>query len=190
MLRLPYLCEAYQCLRNLEIDLCVAGNLRDPVSGQPIRKALTILTTSEMLVDQLHGLRCPRTHKHQVIEGTVKHEGVVINRSTFTEHYPRKFARKIALCFRKSIVHRERSIVPSMKIPWFDLPVLGADTVSEPATKRRRIASQARLKLSRVAEASALQNPKIQTASERPDPWTVKDPGNKSFPKCFPMFQE
>ena len=185
MLRLPYLCEAYQCLRNLDIDLCVAGNLRDPVSGRPIRKALTILTTSQILVDHLHGLRCHGNHEHQIIEGTVKHEGVIINRSTFTEHYPRKFARKIALCFRKNVVHHERSINPTMEIPWSEMPILGADTESEPATKRRRIASQARLKLSRVAEASSLQNPKRSRCIGKTRPVDSQGSWEQIFTKVF-----
>ena len=170
MLRLPYLCEAYQCLWNLEIDLCVAGQLCDPVSGLPIRKALTILTTSRILVDQLHGLRCPGNHQHQVIEGTVKHKGEIINRSTFTENYPRKFARRLALCLRKITIHRERSFET---LPWSDALVAGTDTDTGTAPKRRRIASQARLKVSRVAEASAFKTRKEVVASVKLILWIV-----------------
>ena len=160
MLRLPYLQEAYQCLKNLEVDLCVAGDLCDPVSGLPIKKALTILTTSQILIDQLHGLRCPGTHNHQIIEGTTKHKGEIINRSTYTENYPRKFARKVALCFRKNIISHEESKPLSMDLPWQEIPILGASADTEPATKKRRIASQARLKVSRISEVSSIQNPK------------------------------
>ena len=160
MLRLPYLREAYQCLRNVEVDLCVAGNLRDPVSGKPIRKSLTILSTSQILVSQLQGLRCNGNHEHQIIEGTTKLRGETMNRSTFTEHYPRKFARRIALCFRKNIIHHEDSCSSPCVLPWKDIPVLGTETENDPAAKRRRIASRARLKLSRVSETSDLDNPK------------------------------
>ena len=160
MLRLPYLREAYQCLRNVEVDLCVAGDLRDPISGKPIRKSLTILSTSLILINQLQGLRCNGSHDHQIIEGTTKHKGEVMNRSTFTEHYPRKFARRIALCLRKNIIHHESSCSSPDVLPWKDIPILGTEAETDPATKRRRIASRARLKLSRVSETSNLDNPK------------------------------
>ena len=80
----------------VDVDLCVAGNLKDPNNGLPIKKSLTIMTTSEFMVKSLHGLRCPGNHQHQTIEGQVVVEGQKINRSTFTEKYPRKFARKLA----------------------------------------------------------------------------------------------
>ena len=182
MLRLPYLCEAYQCLRNLEVDLCVAGNLCDPVSGKPIKKALTILTTSPILVDQLSHLRCPGNHEHQIIEGTTRYKGENVNRSTFTENYPRRFARRIALCFRKSTTLRERS---SANLPWAEIPILGADGDTDPAAKRRRIASQARLKLSRVSEASTLQNPKRSRCIGKTQPVDSQGQWEKVFSEIF-----
>lgn len=160
----------------------MAGQLCDPVSGLPIRKALTILTTSRILVDQLHGLRCPGNHQHQVIEGTVKHKGEIINRSTFTENYPRKFARRLALCLRKITIHRERSFET---LPWSDALVAGTDTDTGTAPKRRRIASQARLKVSRVAEASSLQNPKRSRCVGKTNPVDSVGQWEKIFTKVF-----
>ena len=148
----------------------MAGELRDPVSGLPIRKSLTILTTSQILVDHLHKLRCPGNHQHQVIEGSIRTKEGIMNRSTFTEHYPRKFARRIALCFRKNIVVHEHGTTLPGDFPWKDLPVLGAEAETDPSAKRRRIASQARLKKSRVADVSTLQNPKRRRCTGKTKP--------------------
>jgi hypothetical protein len=40
----------------VDVDLCVAGDLRDPINQLPIRKALTILSTSETVIQALTGL--------------------------------------------------------------------------------------------------------------------------------------
>ena len=80
----------------VDVDLCVAGDLKDPVNQLPIRKSLTILSTSETMINALTGLRCNGQHTHQSIEGQTKFQGQTMNRSTFTEHYPRKFARLLA----------------------------------------------------------------------------------------------
>ena len=78
----------------VDVDLCVAGNLKDPNNGLPIKKSLTIMTTSEYMVKSLHGLRCPGNHQHQTIEGQVVVEGQKINRSTFTEKLSTKVCQK------------------------------------------------------------------------------------------------
>jgi hypothetical protein len=96
MFRLPYLQEVLYYLMAVDVDLCVAGDLKDPVNQLPIRKSLTILSTSETMINALTGLRCNGQHTHQSIEGQTKFQGQTMNRSTFTEHYPRKFARLLA----------------------------------------------------------------------------------------------
>ena len=55
----------------------------------------------------LSGLRCPGQHDHQIVEGQVRFQGHRMNRSEFTEHYPRKFARRLALIMGKAHVPRE-----------------------------------------------------------------------------------
>ena len=52
MFKLPYLTELHHYTQALEVDLCVAGNLKDPENGKPIKKGLTIMTTSERFVEQ------------------------------------------------------------------------------------------------------------------------------------------
>ena len=96
MFKIPGMSEVQVHTQTCEFDMCRAGDLRDPVSRQPIKKAMEIMTTSKTMFNSLHGLTCNRQHTHQPIEGSVHTESGTIRRSTFTEVYPRKFARSIA----------------------------------------------------------------------------------------------
>jgi hypothetical protein len=78
MFRLPYLQEVLHYLMAVDVDLCTAGDLRDPVNHFPIRKALTILSTSETVIQALTGLRCTGHHSHQPIEGQTRFQGQTI----------------------------------------------------------------------------------------------------------------
>ena len=69
MFKLPYLQEIFHYMLAVDVDLCVAGDLRDPENGKPIKKGLTILSTSQSMIQGLTGLRCSGNHEHQVIEG-------------------------------------------------------------------------------------------------------------------------
>ena len=69
MLKLPYLQEVRFYMLAVDIDLCVAGNLKDPSNGLHIKKALTIMSTSRNMINALSGLKCHGNHQHQVIEG-------------------------------------------------------------------------------------------------------------------------
>lgn len=54
-------------------DMCVAGDLVDPVSGKPIRKPMQVWTSSMSLHEQLHNQRCHHDpQEHQTLEGTTK----------------------------------------------------------------------------------------------------------------------
>ena len=150
MFRLPYLTEVFYHLLNVDIDLCVAGELKDPESGKLIKKALTILTTSPELVRNLQGLRCPGNHDHQPIEGSVLYEGANINRSKFSEIYPRKFARRVAQCLCKVQSPQEKPHQAK------DLALAGTD---EPSAKRSKT-SRATPKVVRVSESTVEENPK------------------------------
>ena len=57
---------------------------------------MTVMTTSQRLVDKLKVYRCRGDHEHQSIEGQTYHNGERMSRSTFSENYPRKFARIVA----------------------------------------------------------------------------------------------
>lgn len=96
MFKLPYLQEIHSYSHVIEFDMCAAGDLRDPISNQPIKKGMVVISTSRRIHDLLHNQKCPGNHTHQVIEGTTVVHGHRINRSQFTEDYPRKFARQVS----------------------------------------------------------------------------------------------
>ena len=167
MFKLPYLSELYHYTKAVDIDMCVAGHLRDPENGKPIKKGMTIMTTSDKLSQGLQGLRCPGNHEHQVIEGSVVVNGQRLNRSAFTERYPRRFARKIAgiICSRQFVLNKPLFFTDHNE----DLEIiLGHDDTN----KRRRIAAppkpsrtitvddQYPVKRLRLSEKQNPQNPK------------------------------
>ena len=110
-------------------DLCVVGHLKDPTNALPIRKRLTVQTTSAALHSNLHGQWCPGAHIHQQISGKISTPQGVMNRSQYTENYPPRFARQIA-----KVLLKEK--------PW-ESPVYASENVVDPAnnhpTKKRRL---------------------------------------------------
>ena len=151
MFRLPYLAEAFHYLLAVDFEMCRAGNLRDPQNGKPIRKAMTVLTTSQRLIDKLKHYRCPGDHDHQSLEGQTIHQGHRINRTSFSENYPRKFARIIISVMCKITKPRE--------LPYRSEAFVNVNETSkteEPSSKRQRVSQQARLKISRTLEADQL----------------------------------
>ena len=92
----PGISEIHQFTQACQFDLCEVGALVDPSNGKPIKKGMTILTTSPTLYQALHGRKCRQDHEHQPIEGSLKVNDHRMRRSTYTEVYPRKFARLIA----------------------------------------------------------------------------------------------
>ena len=148
MFRLPYLQEVLHYLMAIDVDLCVAGDLKDPVNQLPIRKTLTILTTSELIVKALTGLRCTGQHQHQQIEGQTRYQNQTMNRSTFTEHYPRKFARLLARTLGKIVIGREQ--------PYRHVDATAFATEHPEAPPPKRVRTSARLTLSRTRPVSAL----------------------------------
>ncbi len=126
----------HQCLDEIlshtsrcSFDLCVVGHLKDPTNALPIRKRLTVQTTSAALHSNLHGQWCPGYHTHQPIAGQIKTTEGRMNRSKFTERYPVRFARQIV----KVLIHEK---------PW-EKPVYAVDSIVDPAnahpTKKRRL---------------------------------------------------
>eukprot|EP00435_Cladocopium_sp_Y103_P022606 s1610_g5.t1 len=82
--------------------MCRAGDLQDPESGLAMQKGMTVITTFAPLFQKLHGLSCDHRHQHQPIEGSCRlKNGQSILRTQFTEVYPRKFARTVALTLSK-----------------------------------------------------------------------------------------
>lgn len=114
MFRLPYLKEPFYYTLLIDLDMCVAGDLKDPENGKPIKKGLHILTTSTSFHAEMQGLRCCGNHpEHQTIEGSVHLKGQLMNRSKYTELYPRKFARKVAriLCSQKILKEKPMIVI-------------------------------------------------------------------------------
>ena len=93
MFKLPYLGEIHHYTVMADFEMCQAGDLRDPESGKPIKKSMSVLTTSPSLQALLSRYRCPGNHDHQMLEGSIQVQGQRINRTTYSEKYPRKFAR-------------------------------------------------------------------------------------------------
>ena len=149
MFRLPYLSEAFYYLLAVDFEMCQAGNLKDPQSGKPIRKSMTVLTTSQRLVHKLQNYRCPGNHEHQSLEGQIIHQGNRVNRTSFSEDYTREFARVLVSVLCK--IHKPR------ELPYrCEAFVFANETpkTEEPSPKRQRMSQQARLKVSRTLEAN------------------------------------
>lgn len=101
MFRSPLLKEVYQHTKCAQFDMCVMGDLQDPVTNLRLKKSMQVLTTSQRMYHHLHGHVCPGNHEHQRVEGSTVYQGQVIARTKFTEMYPRKFARSVA----KTMLH-------------------------------------------------------------------------------------
>ena len=84
--------HSHQC----RFDMCEVGNLRDPVSGQALRKRMEVLSTSDDLHRCLHRRFCSGSHQHQPIAGQTMVGQTRMSLTEFTEAYPKRFARQVA----------------------------------------------------------------------------------------------
>ena len=96
MLTQPGISEIHQFTQACQLDLCEVGNIMDPSTGTFMKKEMTVLTTSPSMYRALHGHMCRGNHEHQPIEGSIRVDNQSIRRTTYTEVYPRKFARLVA----------------------------------------------------------------------------------------------
>ena len=126
-----------ECLReireNTEVcrfDLCRVGSLCDPISAMPIRKRLSVCTTSQAVHRAIHGKWCNQNHEHKQIAGSTKVGNQRMPLSSFTEHYPRKFARQLA----KIMLYDKGQEVPIYAVRSGGAP---NDVESHPTKKRR-----------------------------------------------------
>ena len=182
MFKLPYMQEVRCYMLAVDVDLCTAGNLRDPINGLFIKKGLIIMTSSNHMVKSLHGLRCAGNHEHQVIEGQVSVNGQMMNRSTFTENYPRKFARKLAIIMGK--IHKPHE-VPYSNDVW---PLLAAEEHPEsPSPKRPKLLRYTSTKLSRTLEVSQIPWGKRQKCSVKTKPLDGKGLWSQVFEKMHSL---
>ena len=107
MFRLPYMQEVRQMLLALDVDLCTAGDLRDPDTQNHMRKALTIKTSSPSLCQELEGLKCRGSHPHQQIAGSCKVDGQdgaenVIHRKLSKKVWPQA-SQKVCVAFESPV---------------------------------------------------------------------------------------
>lgn len=128
MLDLPIMQEVIAGTQECMFDMCEVGDLRDPVTCEPIRKPLHVRTTSRALVRAIHGRYCHADHQHKHIAGSTKVDGRSIPLSRYTELYPKKFAKQVM----KVILHNKDH---------HDLVYVGT-TDEEHPTKRRRLGSK------------------------------------------------
>ena len=132
MFQTPILQEVYSKTVAAEFDMCNLGHLCDPENGKLMKKGMTILTTSVKMQSLLHGHRCKGDHEHQPLEGSTLCQGQRVNRTAFSENYPRKFARRVAASIVKPGVHQEK--------PWeWEKHEAFASESTGPQLKRRRI---------------------------------------------------
>ena len=134
MLNQPSLQEIQAGTQECCFDLCKLGDLTDPETHLPIRKRLRVLTTSQALFLAIHGRMCSKEHEHRQIAGSTTFKGQRVALSTFTEWYPRKFARQVARVLLQSI-HKEHPIYAIRAEP-------PHKEVSEHPTKKRRLRSK------------------------------------------------
>lgn len=152
MFRLPYLAESFHYLLAVDFEMCTAGNLKDPQNKMFLRKAMTVMTTSPKLVQKLQGYRCKGEHEHQTLEGQTIYQGTRMNRTTYSENYPRKFARIVASTVCKIQRPKEQPYRVDEQVLANEASI--THDRAEPSGKRRRVSQQARLKMSRTLEAT------------------------------------
>ena len=182
MFKLPYLSELMRYMLSARPDMCTAGSLQDPENGLLMKKGMHILTSSKTMYDLLDPLRCQGDHCHQPIEGTTRVHGQGIARSTFSERYPRKFARMIAKCIIKRKFPKEKPVgtlvdhALAALDQWFT--VCSALAVETRRTKRPKL-SEPRQAKTRSADRSLGSAPTMKRQRLTP-PDTA---GNISNPK-------
>ena len=127
MLLVPSFQEIVQQTSRCCFDMCRMGSLANPLTQQPIRKRMIVLTTSRALHQFLNGKFCDKDHLHQHIAGSIRTTEGYKPLSQFTENYPRRFARQAVR-------------VMLMEKKW-EQPLYAVEEEDHP-TKRRRLGSK------------------------------------------------
>ena len=103
MLIQPGISEIHQHTQVSQFDMCEAGDLRDPVNHNHIKKGMQVVTTHEPLFRALHGLNMPQeTIPISNLKGSTCVHGQSVLRTKFSEIYPRKFVRLVAKTLSKN----------------------------------------------------------------------------------------
>ena len=178
MFRTPLLQELYAKTLASEFDMCNLGELADPVSGKLMKKAMIVMTTSTSMQQALHGHHCRKNHDHQAIEGCTRYEGQTISRSTFTERYPRKFARYVARMVIKKTLPGEKPVGWEQEEALVVLP-------DRTAPKRRRLSCDAAVRSKaqkhprETGEDNTEQTKRVRVSTESPPEVVLGDIGEK-----------
>ena len=77
-------------------DMCRVGKLRLPRKEDFLRKRTSVNTTSGYMDFHLHQKYCKHAHAHEVIQGSMKHEGQRINVSEYASPYTSIFGAFVA----------------------------------------------------------------------------------------------
>ena len=125
MLIVPCVQEIIEKTSKCCFDMCRLGGLSNPITQQPIRKRMTVLTTSHALHRFLGGKFCDKDHFHQHIAGSIRTQDGVYPMSQYTENYPQKFARQVVKVQEKV----------------WEQPLYAVEEDNHP-TKRRRLGSK------------------------------------------------
>lgn len=173
MFKLPYFQEIFSYSYVAEFDMCVVGDLRDPVSLKPMKKAFLVVTTSKRVYDGLHNRKCQGNHEHQVIEGSIVVNGHRINRSQFSENYTRKFARAVCQIFLKYRGLNDPPVTLEDRNPMNHQAFVAND---EPPAKRSKgeVSSRGMLRKPNVSEPPDIPCSKRRKLTHKQEPQTQK----------------
>ena len=134
-------------------DMCNAGKLHHPETGNPLRKRTQILTTSQIMYHVLEKLQCMGDHAHDAIQGSCKPQGFSrMPLTKYTELYTATFGRKLSRVIQCSLQAREKQGVPlqsedSAVLQAIVCAVRNEDSkiqADEPAGKRRRLGTKSK----------------------------------------------
>ena len=172
-------------------DMCVAGQLKNPFTGEPLKKCTQVLTTSKLMADMLQHLRCNQDHQHGQIEGTIRDPKLGrINLSQYTELYTRQFAQRLA----RSMISSGRNHETSPKISE------SACTASNPLSaecetvpKRRRLEdkqppTEAYLNLYREEKIQKIMEEAKAVAPRVGKMWLTNGPVIQAIQEMFPEY--
>ena len=169
MMSLPYLNELGQYMLHARPDMCVAGDLQDPVNQKYMRKSMHIMSTSRKMYETLNFQKCHGEHEHQPIEGSTSAHGQRILRSKFSENYSRKFARMVAKTMMKAMFPLEKPVgsLTDPALTAFDLwcTISHANAVNDRSAKRQKLGVPRQCKAS--AEDRSLSSPASSALSKR-----------------------
>ena len=118
-------------------DLCTAGNLKHPNTGDFLQKGIQILTTSKIMARGLQPYICSKKHQHTPVAGSYrKHDGTSGRVSEYSELYTQMFAIRLARTIQANIQVQECTVAP-----WQDVALANEmDGINEePESKRRRL---------------------------------------------------